>query len=119
MRTIIAGSRHLTDSGLLFLALAVCGWTPTTVLSGGCRGADRLGAAWARRRGIPVEPYPAEDYGRWPSCGPRRNQAMVDRAEALIAVDLGGPGTADVVRRARKAGLRVFVLAPEHSRPEP
>lgn len=112
MRTIIAGSRHLTDSRFLFLALDVCGWTPSVVLSGGCRGADRLGAAWARRRGIPVETYEADWNARGRGAGPIRNQAMVDRAEALIAVDLGGPGTADVIRRARKAGLRVFVLAP-------
>lgn len=113
MRTIIAGSRHLTDSGLVFLAIAVCGWTPTVVLSGGCRGADRMGAAWARRNGIRVEEYVPQWDLRGRGAGPIRNQAMVDRAEALIAVDLGGPGTADTIRRARKAGLRVFVLAPK------
>jgi len=78
---------------------------------GDCRGTDKAVAAWvsARAPDIEVEAWPAEMFGRWPSCGPRQNRAMLDgawpssgtlfeperpRADFLIALR-GGVGTAD------------------------
>ena len=42
--------------------------------------------------------------------GKIRNQAMADAADALVALwDGNSGGTADMIRRARAAGLKVFV----------
>ncbi len=121
MRVIIAGSRYVRTLGPVGRAVLESGLTPSVVLSGGQKswdplgrrwyGADFFGELWAKNRRIPVERYPAnwERYGK--SAGLRRNQAMIDAApDALIAVwDGKSRGTADVIRRARVAGLRVFV----------
>jgi hypothetical protein len=51
----------------------------TTVRNGKCRGTDQAVAAFLRARtDLLVEDWPAEDYGTWPSCGPKRNRAMLD-----------------------------------------
>jgi hypothetical protein len=110
VRTIIAGSRHINDAGILEHAMAWCGWTPTVVLSGACRGVDALGERWAAARGIPVERYPAGWDSQGRQAGPARNALMVSKADALVAIpDAGSRGTIDVIRKAKAAGLRVFV----------
>lgn len=110
MRTIIAGSRTVTDGEALERAVASCGWVPTTVLSGTAAGADRLGEAWARAHNVPLERYPADwdRFGR--RAGMVRNQEMVRAAEALIALwDGQSRGTAHVIAYAREHNLRVWV----------
>ena len=109
MRTIVCGSR---DAPLFAVAVALarCGWTPSVVLSGGARGADAHGEAWAKGAGIPVERYPADWDRHGKVAGFMRNAEMVTRAEAVVAVwDGSSHGTADTVRLATEAGLRVFV----------
>jgi hypothetical protein len=80
----------------------------TTLRNGKCRGTDKAVAAFLRARtDLLIEDWPAEDYGSWPSCGPRRNRAMLDGdgldlfgekarppAHFLIALK-GGVGTSD------------------------
>lgn len=111
MRTIIAGSRDCTDPKVLRRALSQCGWAPCAVLSGTARGADTLGEQWAQQFRVPLEYYPADwnTHGRG-MAGKIRNQAMADAADALVALwDGNSGGTADMIRRARAAGLKVFV----------
>lgn len=111
MRTIIAGSRGWTDKQSLVQAIAMCGWPVTTILSGGAKGADRLGEAWAKTHGIPLELYLA-DWDTWgKSAGYRRNLQMAANAEALIALWNGkSRGTAHMINIAHNAGLPVYVL---------
>lgn len=88
-----------------------CGWEITEVVSGGCRGVDWLGEEVAQARGIPLEICRAEWGRHGRAAGPIRNQKMADYADALVAVwDCKSKGTADMIRRAHKSGLRVFVL---------
>lgn len=78
------------------------------VLHGGAIGADELAGMWAAGRGIKVAVFRAEwtTYGR--AAGPRRNQVMIDHGRPdLVVAFPGGPGTADMVRRAEAAGVRV------------
>jgi len=87
--------------------------TPICALAhGGASGADRLAGAWATARGLEVEVFEAgwEAYGR--SAGPRRNERMLrDFVPDLVVAFPGGRGTADMVRRARGAGVLVWVCA--------
>ena len=110
MRTIIAGSRNITDIEVVGNAVNDAGWWPTVVLSGTARGVDRLGEQWADLWEIPVERYPAQwdVFGR--SAGYRRNAEMAANAEALIAVwDGESAGTRHMIDIARKCGLMVYI----------
>lgn len=110
MRTIVAGSRDITDYVRVSDAMRDCGWAPSVVLSGRARGVDRLGEIWARTHGVPLEIYPANWrlYGN--TAGHMRNVQMAINAEALVAVwDGKSKGTGDMISIARRMGLRVFV----------
>lgn len=80
----------------------------------GCApGADMLGKQWAeveRRHGwVGLAPFPAdwEKYGK--GAGPRRNKQMLDEGNPdLVVAFPGGRGTADMIQRARAAGVRVI-----------
>lgn len=110
MRTIIAGSRGVTDFAVIEQAVAGCGWVPTTVISGTARGVDTLGEEWAKKNGVPVERYPADWAKHGRSAGYQRNLLMADKAEALIAVwDGKSPGTKHMIDIAKRGGLTVFV----------
>ncbi len=115
MRTIIAGSRGITDPNVVLAAIAFAfgeGILPSVIISGGARGVDALGEQWAKSVGIPVEVYPAEwgKYGR--KAGTMRNVHMGNVATALIAVwDGKSPGTKHMIQFARRHGLKVYVHA--------
>lgn len=111
MRTIIAGSRNITDIDVIRKAAAECGWMPTVVISGTARGVDTLGEQWAKENNVPVEQYPANwnKYGR--AAGYRRNEQMARHAQALIAIwDGHSRGTKHMIDIAKRTGLRVFVM---------
>lgn len=86
----------------------------SVVIQGGCRGADEIASGVAKTLGLAVETYSADwvRYGR--GAGPKRNQVMLDSGVDLILAfhsDLANSkGTADMVRRARKAGIPVEVI---------
>ena len=110
MRTIVAGSRNISDIRQLHAALVECGWVPTTIISGGARGADRLGERWAEQMGLPLEIYPADWDKHGKSAGHKRNAEMAEVADALIALwDGQSRGTAGMIDLARRKGLRVCV----------
>jgi hypothetical protein len=113
VRTIIAGSRGITDINEVVNAVSGCLWMPSVVLSGCARGVDKLGEQWAAMNDVVVERYPAD----WVlhgmrSAGRIRNVLMAERAEALIAVwDGVSPGTRHMIRVARNYGLLVAVFS--------
>ncbi len=113
MRTIIAGSRSITDYQAVLKAVDAAGLLmdiiPTVVLSGCARGVDKLGEQVAYSAGWKVELYPAdwESYGK--RAGYVRNKEMADNADALIAVWDGSPGTGHMIDIARAKGLQVYV----------
>jgi hypothetical protein len=114
MRVIIAGSRSMTDAAQVTMAIAQSGFVIREVISGGARGVDTLGEAWARTHHIPVRRFPADwqRYGK--SAGFRRNEAMVHVADALIAIwDGSSPGTGHMIATARRRRLRLFVWQPD------
>jgi hypothetical protein len=110
MRTIIAGSRDITNYDVLLQAITKCGWVPTVVISGTARGADKLGEYFAAEFGLPCEKYPADwdKFGK--SAGYKRNEQMAEVAEAVIALwDGESHGTKHMIDIATKKGLRVYV----------
>lgn len=104
---LVCGGRNYTDAWTVWDELGKL--NPNYVIHGGARGADSLAGAWAFERSIPVRVFEAEWGKHGKAAGALRNQRMLDegRPDAVLAFP-GGRGTADMVRRARKAGIRVI-----------
>lgn len=104
-------ARAAREVALLTEALdrAVTRFGLSSVLAGGARGADRHAVAWAKRRGIPSIEMKADWDAHGRAAGPIRNQRMLDQGKpALVIAFPGGDGTADMVARAERAGLKVY-----------
>jgi SLOG family YspA-like protein len=113
MKTIIAGGRFITDYSLLLAAIKESGFHITQVVSGHCRGVDRMGEWWARDMNIDLEIMDADWDRQGRKAGPLRNQAMADYAEAAILIwDGKSRGTGDMYERALKNGLKIYVKTP-------
>lgn len=114
---IVTGGRDFGARAFLFEALdGLHREHPITLLRhGDARGADRLADQWAYLRGVPRDPMPAEwerYRDRKPNpAGPIRNAAMLARSPVdLVIAFEGGSGTADMVRQALAAGVKVADL---------
>ena len=115
MRLLICGSRDWTDGDLILRGLSALRGVDV-VMEGEAPGADTLARRAAEHLGIPVLPFPAdwEKYGH--AAGPIRNQRMLDEGKPdLILAFVDGldtsRGTADMVSRARLAGVEVRVIS--------
>ncbi len=110
MKTIIAGSRGLNDYLALLNAIDCIDWQITEVISGTCKGADRLGERWARKNKIPISRYYADwkRYGK--KAGILRNITMVENAKALLALwDGESKGTEHIITFANALKLKVYI----------
>lgn len=113
MKVIIAGSRNETNYAVVKNAIELSEYRITKIISGGCRGVDKFGEQYAKENNIPCRVFKADwaKYGK--AAGPKRNRAMVEEADALIAILYpGSRGTRDMIRTALKQGLKVFVHTP-------
>lgn len=80
----------------------------TAVIEGGAPGADAGARSFGEQKGIPVSTYEADWKTHGKAAGPIRNQRMLDEGKPdLVIAFPGGRGTADMVRRARAAGIEV------------
>jgi hypothetical protein len=125
VRVLVCGGRKYgylkEERAAIFKALyELCQWSEDgeygntmpfgiTLIHGGASGADAIANEWAVVNWIPIEDYPADwkAYGR--AGGPIRNQRMIDEGKPdLVLAFPGGPGTADMVRRAKAANVKVI-----------
>lgn len=109
-RILVCGGRDYANRARLFAVLDQyrAAVKIEAIVHGAARGADSLADEWATSRGVPVQRFPAnwDVYGN--AAGPLRNARMLREAEPhLVVAFAGGRGTADMVRRARSAGVRV------------
>jgi YspA, cpYpsA-related SLOG family len=122
LRLLVCGSRTWTDAALVAEAVEQTvaehgqGRAGVVLIEGDARGADRLAGTLAKARGWELEVYPADWQRHGRSAGMRRNARMLreGRPERVIAFtdDLTcSRGTADMVRRARGAGIPVLVVS--------
>lgn len=116
MKLIVCGSRSFTDYTLLTLWLdkltQKTDRTKLVILSGHAKGADQLGERWCRENLIAYQVWRPEYRDEHDREAPlRRNSDMVASATHLVAFwDGASRGTADVVAKAHKAGLKVKVI---------
>lgn len=106
MRVLVCGGRDYKDRAAVDLVLTLA--KPSVVIHGGAPGADCLAGAWALKNGVAVEAFPADWKKHGRAAGPLRNQRMLDESKPDYVIAFpGGLGTADMVRRAKAAGLKV------------
>lgn len=97
VRLLVCGGRDYADRDKVFDVLDFCdkGLTFVGVMHGGATGADALAREWAIARGKP------------------HMKAGMDGNPDLVIAFQGGRGTADMIVRARKAGLPVWEVDAE------
>ena len=115
MRVIVCGSRTFADQRIMRAVLD--GLNPDVVIQGGARGADTFAGRWADDRGAGHIPCPADWETHGKAAGTIRNQQMLNnnRPVDLVVAFVDKPlaesrGTADMVRRARKANVPTYVV---------
>lgn len=133
MKIIIAGSREITNYNLIKDAMdqAIKKFKnkPTEIVSGGARGVDKLGEKWALENGVncvlfeanwsnikgenvilkkKINPYTKKEEFYNANAGFERNQKMAEYADALVAINLGTPGTNDMIKRMKKQNKLVY-----------
>lgn len=111
MRVLVCGGRCFDDPKLLGSWLGGINKQHgiSLLIDGGAPGADRMAREFARWAAIPTKTFAAEwgKFGR--SAGPRRNAKMLaEGTPDLVVAFHGGTGTADMIRQARQAGIRVI-----------
>jgi hypothetical protein len=121
LRIIVCGGRDLSDGELVFRVLDAAedkAPHPLFIIEGGQRqkdqagiiigGADYWAWRWAVDRGRPCLTFPANWTAFGKGAGPLRNQQMLDEGKPVGVIAFrGGTGTADMVTRAKAAGLPV------------
>ncbi len=131
MKVVICGPRDYFDYDVLCDAIEASGFEITEVISGGANGVDRLAERWAKENGVKCTIFEAEwDNFKLPGCiikvkpgttykynsqaGFYRNGKMAEYGHAVIAIITGSHGTADMVNKAKAAGLKVFEYEPDN-----
>jgi hypothetical protein len=110
MRVLVCGGRDFSDCKAVFDALDDLARHEVVdcIIEGDARGADRIAGAWAKRRRVDLRLFPADWNKHGRAAGPIRNQQMIDKGKPdFVLAFPGGAGTADMVRRAKAAGLPV------------
>jgi hypothetical protein len=108
VRILVCGGRNYSDYLTLSSALdQYRNIDGLHIIHGAARGADTLAWRYAVKNNLGWSSFPA-DWKLGPRAGPLRNQQMLDegRPDVVLAFP-GGRGTADMVSRAQKAGIKV------------
>jgi hypothetical protein len=121
MRVLVCGGRNFADKWLLWRVLNdVFPWSEPdeqgnslprgTLIHGACpTGADALADEYAVVNWLALDEFPADWRKHGKAAGPIRNQHMIDTGRPDVVVAFrGGRGTADLIRRAEQAGIRVI-----------
>ena len=121
MRVLVCGSRHWDDEDPIYAMLMglmiESRPDPLTVIEGGAFGADLTAARWCTEH---PEAEHLQFRAKWDiqgkAAGVIRNQQMLveGKPDLVLAFhdDLSkSKGTADMVRRAQKAGIPVYILS--------
>lgn len=123
LRVIIAGSRDFNDYSLLKDSATKIIFSKTIqsslikIISGGARGADKLGEQFANEIGLEIVRFPADWNGLGKRAGYVRNAEMAKFAVAdgntgiLIAFwDGVSKGTKHMIDLAERYGLKVHIV---------
>lgn len=114
LRVLVCGGRDFADRRAVFGALEALNTERGIgcIIHGAARGADSLAGDWATANGVLAECHPADWEAHGKAAGPIRNASMLESSKPdLVVAFPGGRGTADMVARARAAGVEVIEIA--------
>jgi hypothetical protein len=114
MRVLVCGGRDFCDDYTLNSILDAVHYLRAIdfIIHGAARGADAYAGQWAGKNNISCIIFRPDWKKHGGAAGPIRNQEMLDIAKPdLVVAFPGGRGTADMVRRANKAGIRVMEVS--------
>jgi predicted Rossmann fold nucleotide-binding protein DprA/Smf involved in DNA uptake len=113
VKVAIVGSRHFPE---MERVTAFVHDLPdgATIVTGGASGVDAVAGDAARERGLGLIKLPPRfEEASDPDASKRRNQELVDAADALVAFwDGQSRGTRNTVERALESGREVHVFVP-------
>lgn len=113
-RLLVSGSRSIDDRKVVKWAIKNAPYKPDVIMTGAAEGVDQMAEDVAREMETPYASIPAKWSEHGDSAGPRRNQILVDRADALLAVwDGESPGTKDAMQKAAEASLPIMMVNAE------
>jgi len=121
MIVIVCGGRDARDPGPIFwwLGQLHAALRFTRLIEGGQRtvdaetgepigGVDYFANIWARANKIPCDTVRADWNRHGRAAGPIRNRKMLEMKPDAVVAFPGGAGTADMMRQAIAAGVRVY-----------
>lgn len=114
-RVLVCGGRNYTDAPKVRAVLdklhAEAGID--LIIQGGAKGADDLAFDCARVNYVDQVQFDADWENQGSFAGPMRNTRMLNEGKPdLVIAFPGGRGTADMVKKARRAGVQVVEIAP-------
>lgn len=113
MRVLVCGGRDYQNLNELFYHMDfVHAVSPISlIIHGKAQGADTLAGRWATSRSIPIKEFPADWSNLDKAAGPIRNAQMIREGKPeLVIAFKGGPGTADMIRKAIIANIRTVLV---------
>lgn len=113
MKIIVAGGRDFDSYSLLKekLDLYLKNIENPIIISGTCKGADKLGEKYAKENDLVLELFPANwgEYGK--AAGMIRNKEMSKVADGLVAFyDGRSKGTKNMIEEAKKMNLKIRIV---------
>jgi len=111
---IVAGGRNFSDYVLAYEQIHQCVQSiddEVAIVSGGAKGADTMGEAYALLYDLPLIRYLAKwgEHGR--AAGPIRNSEMAEIGTDLLAFwDGQSRGTKDMITKAKSKGMAVTIV---------
>lgn len=109
MKVIIAGSRDITDFGLVNDIVQPYLKNITEIVCGCAKGVDQLGWEIGQIAEIPVKEFPADWNKHGKAAGPIRNKQMADYADAAIVIHNGSKGSLNMIEQMRKLKKPVLI----------
>ena len=112
-KVIVAGGREFNDYEKLVrnLDIILSRIENVEIVSGGARGADRLGERYAREKGLALKQFPADWDKHGKSAGFRRNEEMAAYCTHVIVFwDTKSNGTKHMIDIAKKRNLPLRII---------
>lgn len=110
-KVIVCGGRDFKDLEIVYQILDFLHSKHhfTKLIQGGASGADYMAKKWAITRLVFMAEYSADWQTHGKAAGVLRNSEMLEKEKPDFVIAFnGGKGTADMVRKARKAGVEVI-----------
>lgn len=113
MRVLVCGGRDYNNAGVVWHSLTDLAERhgPLFIIQGGATGADTLAKEWAQITSSENIEFPAEWEKHGKAAGPIRNKRMIVEGKPdLVVAFPGGKGTANMVKLAEEAGIKVLKI---------